>query len=171
VFAVWLTGFPASGKSTIGRALAAELQTRGVKAATLESDALRPIFTPRPTYSEEERDTFYASIAFVGALLVEHGVPVIIDATANRRRYRDHARAKIPRFLEVFIDCPLEVCASRDPKGLYRKAREGATTTLPGVGADYEAPLDPELVIRAGNDPRAAAHRIVTALVERGWLA
>jgi adenylylsulfate kinase len=172
VFAVWITGLPASGKSTITRALVAELALRNLRAAVLESDELRRVFTPRPTYSDEERDTFYRSIAFVGKLLVEHGVPVIFDATANRRRYRDDARSTIPRFLEVFVDCPVEVCAERDPKGLYRRAREGATSSLPGAGADYEPPLRPDVVTVRGDraDPGATARGIVAALVEKGWV-
>jgi adenylylsulfate kinase len=167
VFAVWLTGLPASGKSTLARALAAELARRGVRAAVLESDALRPILTPRPTYSEAERDAFYGALALVGKLLVDQGVPVIFDATANRRRYREQARATIPSFIEVFVDCPLETCVARDPKGLYRRAREGATTTLPGAGASYEPPLRPELVT-GSDDPRVEARRIVDLLAGRG---
>jgi adenylylsulfate kinase len=171
VFAIWLTGLPASGKSTVARALAAELSGRSVRAAVLESDVLRPVFTPRPTYSDEERDAFYGALAFVGKLLVEHGVPVIFDATANRRRYRDHARATIARFVEVFVDCPVETCAARDPKGLYLKARAGGAATLPGAGADYEPPLRPDVVVLGDrDDPSAAARRIVAALVERRWL-
>ncbi len=171
MFALWLTGRPASGKSTIARALAAELARRGVRAAILESDELRKVFTPRPTYTEEERETFYGSLAFIGKLLVAHGVPVIFDATANRRRWRDAARAAIPRFVEVFVDAPVEVCAARDPKGLYRQAREGAVATLPGVGADYEPPLRPELEVHADQeDPVVCARRIADALDERGWL-
>ncbi len=171
MFAVWITGLPASGKSTLARALIAALAARGVRAALLESDALRPVFTPRPTYSEEERDAFYGALAFVGGLLCEHGVPVIFDATANRRRYRDAARAAIPRFLEVFVDSPLEVCATRDPKGLYAKARAGGTATLPGAGADYEPPRHAEVVVRGDADrPEESARRIVAALAARGWL-
>lgn len=171
MFAVWITGLPASGKSTISRALARQLAARGIKAALLESDELRPIFTPRLTYSEEERDMFYGTLAFVGRLLVEHGVPVIFDATANLRRYRDHARATIPRFLEVFVDCSLETCVARDPKALYRHAREGGTATLPGAGAGYEPPLHPEVIIRGDDDkPEEAGRRIVDALVQRSYV-
>ena len=113
---------------------------RGVDVAVLESDALRQIFTPHPHYDEQERATFYRQLVYVGTLLTRHGVPVIFDATANRRTYRDGARQQIPRFLEVYVDCPLETCMSRDPKGIYRKAREGAANTVPGLQAAYEPP-------------------------------
>ena len=144
----------------------------GVNVAVLESDALRRILTPHPSYSEEERDVFYRALAYVGRLLTEHGVPVIFDATANRRAYRDRARRLIPQFVEVYVDCPLEVCMSRDPKGIYRKARQGEFTAVPGVQSTYEPPEDPDLVVRADREtPEAAAKRVVATLVEKGYLA
>jgi adenylylsulfate kinase len=97
-FAVWLTGLPASGKSTVARALAAELAGRGIRAAVLESDAVRREITRRPKYNDEERDAFYATLAYLARVLVLNGVPVIVDATANLRAYRDRARDAIPRF-------------------------------------------------------------------------
>src|SRR5579859_6443270 len=109
-FAIWMTGLPSSGKSTITRALVEQLKQQAVDVAVLESDALRTVITPHPSYSEEERDTFYSAMAFIGALLVTHGVPVIFDATANRHRYRDAARRAIARFIEVYVDSPLETC-------------------------------------------------------------
>src|SRR5512147_267248 len=142
-FAVWMTGLPASGKSTVARALVDGLDARGVDVAVLESDALRPVLTPRATYSEEERETFYRSMAYIGALLVRHGVPVIFDATANRRTYRAAARTSIQRFIEVYVNCPLEVCIARDPKGIYREAQSGQASTVPGLQASYERPEYP----------------------------
>jgi adenylylsulfate kinase len=171
-FAVWITGLPASGKSTLAAALSRELSTRGINVAVLESDALRRILTPHPRYSEEERDIFYRAMATIGRLLAEHGVPVIFDATANRRVYRDHARQHIPRFVEVYVDCPLDVCMDRDPKGIYTKARKGEATAVPGIQSTYEPPVSPELVVRGDREaPEAAARRIVATLVDKGYLA
>jgi adenylylsulfate kinase len=102
-FAVWITGLPASGKSTIATALAAQLASRGVDVAVLESDALRKVFAA-DHFDASGRDTFYRQMTFVGLLMVNHGVPVIFDATANRRAYRDRARREISRFLEVYVD-------------------------------------------------------------------
>ncbi len=171
-FAVWITGLPASGKSTLAAALARALAAQGVHPAVLESDALRKVFTPRPRYDEGERDVFYASLAHVGRLLAEHGVPVIFDATANRRAYRDRARNAIPRFLEVHVACPLAVCVSRDPKGIYGRARRGELDAVPGLQADYEAPLHPEVEVRGDVDPPdEAARRVVAALRAKGYLA
>lgn len=170
-FAVWITGLPASGKSTVTAALQKELALRGLKVAVLESDALRKVFTPRPRYDEEERNVFYGALAQVGQLLTEHGVSVIFDATANRRAYRDRARHAISRFLEVFVDCPLDVCMSRDPKGIYRRGREGSAAGVPGMDAVYEPPDAPDVTVRGDvEDPASAARRIVDKLIETGYV-
>ena len=86
---------------------------------------------------------FYGAIAELARLLAGAGVPVLVAATANLRAYRDRARAGIPRFLEVFVDCPLAVCRARDPKGIYRRGAEGTAQNVPGVSAAYEPPLLP----------------------------
>ena len=170
-FAVWLTGLSGCGKSSIARELAALLHGRGVDAALLESDVMRTQLTPFPRYDERERDFFYGALARLGAFAVQEGVPVIFDATANRRAYRDAARARIANFAEVFVDTPLEACAARDPKGLYRAAREGRSATLPGLQAAYEAPLSPELTVHGDRGtPREAAKSIAALLEARHWI-
>ena len=170
-FAVWLTGLPASGKSTVTTALARKLREFGINVSVLESDELRKVFSTRPAYDEQDRDYFYGSLAFIGQVLTEHGVPVIFDATANRRSYRNKARQRIPRFIEVFVDCPLDVCIQRDPKGIYRRGREGEASHVPGLQAAYEPPNSPDIVIRGNSDdPQEAARRIVDVLVRKGFL-
>lgn len=167
-FAVWLTGLSGSGKSAIARELIEQLHRRGVEAARLESDVLRTQITPFPTYSEAERDLFYGVLDALGAFVASAGRPVIFDATANRRRYRDAARQSIVRFAEVYVDTPLEVCRARDPKGLYRDEKVSA---LPGLQAAYEPPLVPELVVHgAGGTPAASAEKIAAFLSRRGWI-
>lgn len=167
-FAVWLTGLSGSGKSAIARELLNRLHARGVEAATLESDVLRTQITPFPRYDEAERDLFYASLVALGKFLVHSARPVIFDATANRRRYRDAARTAIERFAEIHVDTPLEVCAARDPKGLYRNK---AITALPGMQAAYEPPQVPEMVIHgARGTPGEGAEKIVAFLARRDWI-
>ncbi len=170
-FALWITGLPASGKSTITRSLKALLDTRGVDVAVLESDKLRQVFTVHPRYDDEERAVFYRQMIWVGGLLVEHGVPVIFDATANRRGYREEAKQQFERFLEVYVECPLEICIARDPKGIYKQAREGAAGNVPGLQAIYEPPEKPDLVVRGDEGaPDAAARQILVHLEQRGFL-
>ena len=146
-FAVWLTGLPASGKSTIAHELRPRLEALGLTVEVLESDAVRRILTPAATYSREERDLFYRALAFIGERLVAYGVTVLFDATASRRAYRDVARSMIPRFAEVAVECPLAVCMQRDRKGTYRKGERGETRSVPGLQEPYESPLVPELRI------------------------
>ena len=146
-FAVWLTGLPASGKSTIAHELRPRLEALGLTVEVLESDAVRRILTPAATYSRDERDQFYRALAFIGARLVAYGVTVLFDATASRRAYRDFARSMIPRFAEVAVECPLAVCMQRDRKGTYRKGERGETRSVPGLQEPYESPLVPELRI------------------------
>jgi adenylylsulfate kinase len=144
--AIWFTGLPASGKSTIAAALKPKLEEIG-SVEVLESDAVRRIWTPHPTYSEAERDLFYRALAFMGAKLVSHGVMVIFDATANKRAHRDFARSMIPRFIEVAVECPLELAMKRDYKGTYQRGQRGESVTVPGLQEPYEAPLNPEIRI------------------------
>lgn len=170
-FAVWITGLPASGKSTVTASVAAQLREKGVDVAVLESDALRPIFVRQPRYDEEERNYFYCQMVYVGVLLTQHGVPVIFDATANRRSYRELARQQIPHFLEVYVATPLEVCIARDPKGIYRQAREGGANSVPGLQAVYEPPEHPDLILHTEREePERATARVIAKLVEKGYL-
>ena len=170
-FAIWITGLPASGKSTLAAALAKQLGALGVNVTVLESDALRTLFSRTPRYDEQDREYFYGSLAFIGRVLVEHGISVIFDATASRRRYRDRARQLIPRFIEVFVECPLEVCVQRDPKGIYRQAREGEASHVPGVQSAYEAPRSPDIRIHGEHgNPEDASRRVVDLLVRKSYL-
>lgn len=170
-FAVWITGIPASGKTTIARALRERLERRGVKVEVLESDEVRRRIAPRLGYSEEDRDDFYRALVYVAELLVRNGVNVVLDATANKRAYREEARSRLPRFVEVYVKCPLEVAMRRDPKGLYAKALRGEIADLPGLQRPYEEPLSPELVVESDREgPERAAERIEAKLEELGYL-
>ena len=171
-FAIWITGLPASGKSTLATAAKARLAAQGVDVAVLESDELRKVFTPNPTYDDKERELFYGQLVYVGTLLTEHGVPVIFDATANRRAYRDMARQRIPRFLEVYVDSPLETCVARDPKGIYGRAQQGAASTVPGMQREYEPPEHPDITVRGDRQTTEdAAEQMLAKLIEKGYLA
>ncbi|MDD1722779.1 MAG: adenylyl-sulfate kinase [Methanothrix sp.] len=131
---MWLTGLPGCGKTTIAKKVKARLQEKGISVRILQLDEIRRAITPEPRYTEEERDIVYASLAYMGKLLAEEGVNVIIDATANRRRYRDLARRESMRNAEF------------SPKGIYKKA--GAEKApVPGVNVAYEEPLAAEIEV------------------------
>ncbi len=170
-FAIWITGLPASGKSSLTRRLVALLARLGVATEVLESDRLREQLTPQPTYTPAERELFYRALAFFGSRLAAHGVNVIFDATANRRTYRDLARGGCERFVEVAVDCPLEVCRARDRKGTYQKGLDGRSQTVPGLGDAYEPPLHPDVVVHSDRESlEAGAERVLGVLRQRGYL-
>ena len=151
---MWFTGLPGCGKTTIAMEVKKRLQERGIEVKILQLDEIRRVITPEPKYTEEERDIVYASLAYMGYLLAEAGVNVIIDATANRRRYRDLARRLVPNFAEVFIRAPLPVCMEREaernaefsPKAIYKKAGT-EKAPVPGINVAYEEPLTPEIEV------------------------
>jgi adenylylsulfate kinase len=173
-WAIWITGPPGSGKSSVSRAAAALLRSRGERVTVLELDAVRKKITPVPQYTDAERDLVYRALGCMAAILVEAGVPVIVDATAHRRAWRDAARADIPRFAEVQLLCPLDVCRERErtrprghaPAGVYARAgRPGAK--VPGVDVPYEPALAAELTIDTTKDDVATGAAKVAALAGR----
>ncbi|HKP00400.1 MAG TPA: adenylyl-sulfate kinase [Nitrospiraceae bacterium] len=170
-FAIWITGLPASGKSTIVSALKPQLEGLGLTVEVLESDEVRRVITPRPTYSEAERDLFYRAFAFIGERLVAHGVTVVFDATAHRRDYRDFARSVIPRFIEVAVECPLAVCMERDRKGTYRKGQLGESLTVPGLQSPYEASMNPDLRVDSTTMSSSDAAGKIRDLVKTQFLS
>ncbi|HMH52081.1 MAG TPA: adenylyl-sulfate kinase [Candidatus Acidoferrum sp.] len=170
MWTIWITGLPGSGKSVLARAAGETLRARGVPVKILELDALRKILTPTPTYSDHEREAVYRLLAFMAATLAAAGVPVIVDATAHRRRWREFARELIPRFAEVQLECPLAVAREREaarapgnaPPAIYARAGS-AGATVPGVDRDYERALQPELIIGTTAESVAAgADQIIT---------
>jgi len=173
-WAIWITGLPGSGKSTIAEALKAKLEEESIPFQLLSMDELRKILTPKPSYSEEERDRVYSALSYIAELLTQNGVNVVIDATGNRRKYRDKARERIRKFIEVYVKCPIEVCIRREmkrrethgaPKGIYAKAFKGESLTVPGVGAPYEEPLNPEVTVDSTKlTPSEAAEKIMVKI-------
>lgn len=166
-----------SGKSSVSEALINLLEQEGIHSQLLSSDTLRKVLTPKPTYSLEERDIVYATLAYIAKLLTRNGVNVVIDATGNLRRYRENARKLIPRFMEAYLECPLEVCMKREskrhkthyaPKQIYAKALEGKAPTVPGVGQPYEPPTNPEITVNTERlTPEEAAQKILETVIKK----
>jgi len=170
---MWFTGLPGCGKTTIADKVLTILSEKGFSARILQLDEIRRAITPKPKYTEEERDIVYASLAYMGKLLADEGINVIIDATANRRRYRDFARSLIPNFAEVFIRAPLSVCIEREakrkakfsPKDIYKKAA-GEKAAVPGVNVAYEEPLSAEIEVDTTSmDPEESAGYIADKIL------
>ena len=172
--AVWITGPPASGKSILARAAAAELAATGEPVLVLELDEIRQVVTPSPTYSETERDVVYRALVYMASALTDAHASVIVDATAHRRSWRDLARQRIARFAEIQLICPLEVRREREarrtggraPHGIYEHAGLPGSV-VPGIDVPYEPALRPELTIDTRQEPREAAVRKVVELVRK----
>lgn len=166
-----MTGLPGSGKSVLS--LAAKREFPDI--VLLHMDEMRKVVTPRPTYSDQERDFLYLSLVYAAMVLTREGRDVIIDATANRRSWRDTARSAIPNFHEIYIKCPIEVCREREarrrdefaPADIYKKGQEGAP--VPGVNVPYEEPASPELVIDC-EQPLEAAELVLTEYLGKNLL-
>jgi adenylylsulfate kinase len=166
---LWLTGLPASGKTTLAIEIRKRLAERGVTAELLDADELRKILTPHPDYTDRERDWFYGVLVYLAELLSKHGVAVLVAATAHRRAYRDEARRRLARFVEIYVECDIETCRRRDPKGLYAAARRGDIASLPGEQVRFEAPESPEIHVDTSElAPQAAAQAVMERLETLG---
>lgn len=176
-FCVWFTGLSGAGKSTVAEALVSLLLERGRQSTLLDGDVVRTHLSKGLGFSREDRDTNILRIGFVAGEVVRHNGVAVCAAISPFRAARDAVRRMIEevgeeRFVEVFVDTPIEVCEQRDAKGMYAKARRGEIKGFTGVDDPYEAPISPELVLdTTQNPPDACAQRIVALLEMRGFLA
>jgi adenylylsulfate kinase len=168
-FTLWFTGLSGAGKTTISKQVSEQLLSRGSKLEILDGDVVRENLSKGLGFSKEDRDTNIRRIAFVADLLSRNGVPVITAAISPYRELRDEARELMgDRFIEVFVKASVEVCADRDPKGLYEKAFAGEIKEFTGVSDPYEEPLNPELTLDTENEtPEESAGKILALLEER----
>jgi adenylylsulfate kinase len=153
----WVTGLPASGKSTFAARLRDRLRAAGRPPVVLDGDAVRAALVPPPGHDEVGRAAFYETLGNLALVLAGEspGLVVIVAATGHRRAYRDRVRARAARFVEILVDTPADVCAARDPKGLWARARQGSAPFLPGAGVAYERPPSAEVVASGGEDASA----------------
>jgi sulfate adenylyltransferase len=171
-FCVWLTGLPAAGKSATAEAVTALLMERGRRVTLLDGDVVRTHLSADLGFSRDDRDTNVRRIGFVAAEVVRHGGVAVCAAVSPYREARDECRILVggDRFFEAFVDTPLAVCAERDTKGLYARARRGEIKGFTGVDDPYEEPQHPEIRIDGMASVGTNAARIVALLTERGFL-
>ena len=170
-FVVWLTGLPASGKTTIARELEKKLKERGLKVEVLDGDEVRRWLSPEAGFSREDRERHLKRVAYVSHLLARNGVAVIASFVSPYRSTRDFARKLIDDFVEVYVKCSLETCIERDPKGLYRKALSGEIKDMTGIQDPYEEPLNPEVIVDSEREsPDECAKRIMAKLLRLGYM-
>jgi adenylyl-sulfate kinase len=165
---IWLTGLPASGKSTLARRVAALLESRGRNAEILDGEEARARLSPRLGFSREDRRLHAGRLAAEARRIGEQGRIAVVAAVSPYREARQAAREAVGgTFLEVYVRCPLEVCKRRDPKGLYRRAAAGELRQVTGVDDPYEPPDPPDLVIDTDRIlPEEGATLVLSALAE-----
>jgi len=170
---VWLTGLSGSGKSTIANLLEKALWERGVRSYVLDGDNIRHGLNRDLGFSPEDRTENIRRIGEVAALFTDAGIINVTAFISPYRADRDRVRAAMEPgdFIEVFIDCDLDECEKRDPKGLYQKARAGQIPEFTGISAPYEAPEKPELVVRnTRQTAEESLQEIVGYLEKNGYL-
>src|SRR5580658_1372024 len=171
-FVLWFTGRSGFGKSTVSRLVAERLLAYGAKVELLDGDEVREHLSKGLGFSKEDRDTNIRRIGFVCELLARHGVIAIAAAISPYRAVREEVRARVRDFVEVYAECPLEVLAERDVKGLYRRAMAGEIPNFTGVSDPYEPPLEPEVTIRSAEEtPEQSVERIWATLERLGLIS
>ncbi len=166
---IWFTGLSASGKSTIAHMVEKELHRRGCSTYVFDGDNVRHGLCSDLTFRQEDREENIRRIGEMVKLFVDAGIIVFTAFISPYRRDRRKVRAllKDGQFLEVYVECPSEVCATRDQKGIYAKAKAGIIKEFTGISAPYEVPENPDLVIHSyKEDASKAANRVIKLIEE-----
>jgi adenylylsulfate kinase len=161
-FTLWFTGLSGAGKSTLSEIVTARLREQGRRVELLDGDVVRTNLSQGLSFSKEDRDINVRRIGFVCELLSRNGVAAVVAAISPYREVREELRGKIPNFVEIFVDCPIEVLAARDVKGLYKRALAGEIRQFTGISDPYEPPVNPDLLVRSDLEA-------VEESVERIW--
>src|ERR1700748_2000678 len=149
---LWFTGMSGSGKSTLSTLLARRLRELGAKVEVLDGDVVRTRLSRGLGFTREDREENIRRIGFVCELLSRNGVIAIAAAISPYRAVREEVRASMPRFVEGYVECPVEVLTARDVKGLYKKALDGEIPQFTGISDPYEPPLAPEVTVNSSRE-------------------
>ena len=169
---LWFTGLSGAGKSTISGIIERRLREAGAKVEVLDGDVVRENLSKGLGFSKEDRDTNIRRIGFVCELLSRNGVIAIVAAISPYRAVREEIRGRIQNFVEIYVECPLEVVSDRDVKGLYKKAAAGQIPQFTGVSDPYEPPLHPEVVVHSASESvEESANKVWAKLAELGLIS
>jgi len=166
-FTLWFTGMSGAGKSTISEAIERRLRALGARVEVLDGDVVRTHLSRGLGFSREDRDENIRRIGFVCELLTRNGVIAIVAAISPYRAVREEVRGRIENFVEVYVECPVEVLAERDVKGLYRKALAGEIANFTGISDPYEPPAAPEVTVHTSSETVEQSAERIWATLER----
>jgi adenylylsulfate kinase len=170
-FTLWFTGLSGAGKTTISELVERELRNRERPVEVLDGDIVRTNLSKGLSFSRDDRNINVLRIGFVANLLTRNGIGVVVSAISPYKEARDQVRRRIVDFVEVFVDAPLEVCAERDVKSLYKKAFAGEIEGFTGVSDPYEPPNAPDLVLKTDEEmPEESARKVIEKLEFFGYL-
>ena len=166
---IWFTGLSASGKSTIAHHLEKSLYDMGCSTYVFDGDNVRHGLCENLSFSPEDRSENIRRIGEMAKLFVDAGVVAITAFISPYRADREMVREAVgeKQFLEIYVECPVKVCATRDPKGIYEKARQGIIQNFTGISAPYEVPESPDLIIHSDKEEAVAAAERVVRLMEQ----
>lgn len=169
-FVLWFTGLPSAGKTTLARAIAAELQSSSIKAQQLDGDLVREVF-PSTGFNRESRDTHVKQMGFMASLLERNGVVVVASFVSPYCEAREFCRKLCSNFVEVHLATSVEECVRRDVKGMYKQALAGEIANFTGISDPYEPPADPEIRIdTAGKSISDSVEEIFSYLAREKFL-
>jgi adenylyl-sulfate kinase len=170
-FVIWLTGMTGAGKTTLATHLGKRFSAAGRPAEVIDGDSPNEILTRGLGVTKEDRDTSVRRIGAVSRMLVRHGAVVVVGSLSPFREARDAVRRDVRRFVEVFVDAPMDTLLARDTEGMYRKALAHELTNVAGIDDPYEPPTHAELVVRTDQEkPDSALGRLFQKLVDMKYV-
>jgi len=171
-FTLWFTGLSGSGKTAIAKPVAQELRNRGLKVERLDGDIVRQSLTRDLGFTKQDRDKNIERVTFVAKLLTRNGVATLCSFISPYRERRAKTRQEIGEFIEVYVECPVEVCAERDVKGLYEQAFAGEIENFTGVSDPYESPENPEIVCNTSQEElEESVAKVIDYLEKQGFVS
>lgn len=170
-FVLWFTGLSAAGKSSVADAVYEKLNHGKIRIERLDGDVMRKNLTRDLGFSKKDRDENIRRVGFVANTLSKNGVAVVAAFIAPYEEQRNKLKKDVHNFIEIFVDAPLEVCITRDPKGMYKKAQRGEIKMFTGISDVYEKPINPDVHIKTNEmEVGECRDEVVDYLIKKGFI-